>query len=128
MLLAKANFGQKTYSVIGQGIVENFLNTSPAERKDFFDEATGVKKYQIKRDLALNKLIGSYDNLEQASLLITEIEPRLRSLTRQVERLKKRSVLEQELKELQYSYYGLLWQDLNKSLEQTSSQVLEQEK
>jgi chromosome segregation ATPase len=29
-------------------MVENFLNTSPAERKVFFDEATGVKQYQIK--------------------------------------------------------------------------------
>jgi len=37
MLLAKANFGQKTYSVIGQGLVEGFLNTSLAERKDFFE-------------------------------------------------------------------------------------------
>jgi|AntRauTorckE6833_2_1112554.scaffolds.fasta_scaffold00067_61 chromosome segregation protein len=127
MLLAKANFGQKTYSVIGQGIVENFLNTSPAERKDFFDEATGVKKYQIKRDLALNKLISSYDNLEQANLLTAEIEPRLRSLTRQVEKLKRRSELEDELKELQYNYYGLLWQELNSSLAQTNEQVLEQE-
>jgi chromosome segregation protein len=127
MLLAKANFGQKTYSVIGQGIVENFLNTSPAERKDFFDEATGVKKYQIKRDLALNKLINSYDNLEQANLLITEIEPRLKSLTRQVEKRKKRSQLENGLKDLQYSYYNLLWQELNNSLGKTNDQVLEQE-
>ncbi len=127
MLLAKANFGQKTYSVIGQGTVENFLNTSPAERKDFFDEATGVKKYQIKRDLALNKLINSYDNLEQATLLITEIEPRLKSLTRQVEKLKKRSQLEDELKNLQYNYYSLLWQELNSSLSTTNNQALEQE-
>ncbi|MCF7794864.1 AAA family ATPase [Patescibacteria group bacterium] len=127
MLLAKANFGQKTYSVIGQGIVENFLNTSPAERKDFFDEATGVKKYQIKRDLALNKLINSYDNLEQANLLLSEIEPRLKSLTRQVEKLKKRSELEEELKNLQYKYYSLLWQELNSSLNSTNKQVLEQE-
>jgi chromosome segregation protein len=127
MLLAKANFGQKTYSVIGQGIVENFLNTSPTERKDFFDEATGVKKYQIKRDLALNKLINCYDNLEQATLLITEIEPRLKNLTRQVEKLNKRSKLEEELEDLQYNYYSLLWQELNNSLAETNKQVLEQE-
>ena len=34
IMLAKANFGQKTYSVIGQGMVEGFLNTTLAERKD----------------------------------------------------------------------------------------------
>ena len=36
MMLARAKFGQKTYSVIGQGMVEGFLNTSLAERKEFF--------------------------------------------------------------------------------------------
>ena len=29
------------HTVVGQGMVENFLNTTPAERKEFFDEATG---------------------------------------------------------------------------------------
>ncbi len=68
MFLAKANFGQKTYSVIGQGMVENFLNTSPSERKAFFDEATGVKQYQIKRDISLNKLENSQENLSKVVL------------------------------------------------------------
>ncbi len=111
MLLAKASFGQKTYSVIGQGMVEGFLNTSLSERKEFFDEATGVKQYQIKRDESLNKLRGSYENLNQASMLISEIEPRLNSLTRQVNKLRKRDQLEAELKELQLSYYGKLWHE-----------------
>ena len=57
MLLAKANFGQKTYSVVGQGTVDTFLNASLTERKEFFDEATGVKQFQIKRDTSLNKLL-----------------------------------------------------------------------
>ena len=61
MLLAKANIGHKTYSVIGQGMVESFLNTSLSERKEFFDEATGVRQYQIKRDDALNKLRGCFE-------------------------------------------------------------------
>jgi chromosome segregation protein len=69
MFLAKVNFGQKTYSVIGQGMVENFLNTSPSERKAFFDEATGVKQYQIKRELSLNRLETSQENLSKVEML-----------------------------------------------------------
>ncbi len=114
MLLAKAKFGQKTYSVIGQGMVEGFLNTSLAERKEFFDEATGVKEFQIKRDNALNKLRNSHENLLQAEMLLNEIEPRLKSLTRQVNRLRKREELEKELKKRQKSYYAVIWQDINK--------------
>lgn len=128
MLLAKASFGQKTYSVIGQGMVENFLNTSAAERKDFFDEATGVKQFQIKRDSALNKLESSYENLQQVEMLLAEIRPRLKSLTRQVEKLKKRDEISNNLHDLQLNYYGFLWQDINQKLDKANSRFLELEK
>jgi chromosome segregation protein len=128
MLLARAKFGQKTYSVIGQGMVEGFLNTTLAERKEFFDEATGVKQYQIKRDDSLNKLKASYENLIQAQMLMTEIEPRLRSLTRQVNRLKKRDEIEKELKELQLVYYSQEWHEINKGFSRYNNEFLELEK
>jgi chromosome segregation protein len=105
LLLARSNFGQKTYSVIGQGMIDSILLASPAERKEFFEEATGVKQYQLKREQAIGKLTSTYDNLEQAQALIQEIEPRLRALTRQVKRLERREELERELRELQKQYY-----------------------
>lgn len=128
ILLARASFGQKTYSVIGQGMVEGFLSTSLAERKEFFDEATGVKQYQIKRDESLNKLRSSYDNLSQAEMLLSEIEPRLRSLTRQVNRLQKREAIEGELKKLQLSYYAKIWHEINDQFTKINSQFLAQGK
>jgi len=128
MLLAKANFGQKTYSVIGQGLVENFLNTSTAERKDFFDEATGVKQFQIKRDSALNKLEASYENSQQVDMLLAEIKPRLKSLTRQVEKLQRRSQLESDLKENQLTYYSKIWREINNKLNNFNQRYLEKEK
>jgi len=128
ILLAKAKFGQKTYSVIGQGMVENFLNVSSQERKAFFDEATGVKQYQIKRDLSLNKLQNSYENLQQAEVLLQEIEPRLKSLTRQVNRLKRRGDIEQELTAIQFQYYGKSWQEINEKFNLYNQELLELEK
>ena len=128
MLLARAKFGQKTYSVIGQGMVGGFLNTSLAERKEFFDEATGVKQFQIKRDESLNKLKASYENLVQAQMLLIEIEPRLKSLTRQVNKLQKRGELEHELKKIQILYYGFLWKDINEKFGNYNNEFLELEK
>lgn len=124
MLLAKANFAQKTYSVIGQGTVGNFLQASASERKDFFDEATGVKQFQIKRDSALSRLESTYENLQQVDLLLTEIKPRLRSLTRQMDKLKKREQLEQILKATQLNYYAHLTQKLNKKLSDLNQEHL----
>ena len=128
MLLAKANVGQKTYSVIGQGMVENFLNTTASDRKDFFDEATGIKQFQIKRDLSLNKLENSYENLQQVEMLLTEIRPRLKSLTRQVERLKKRDSLETDLRAIQLNYYGFLYREAETKLNNNNRLFLDLEK
>lgn len=128
IMLAKANFGQRTYSVIGQGMVESFLNTSLAERKEFFDEATGIKQYQIKRDEALNKLLASYENLGQANIILMEIEPRLKSLTKQVNRLQRRGELEAELKELSLAYYRQLWHEINDKLSSHNNNFLALEK
>lgn len=128
MLLAKASFGQRTYSVIGQGMVEGFLNTSLSERKEFFDEATGVKQYQIKRDDSLNKLLASYENAHQAQLILAEIEPRLKSLTKQVNRLQRRGELESELKDLQIIYYRKLWHEINDKFNQFNLEFLQIEK
>lgn len=128
ILLAKANFGQKTYSVIGQGMVEGFLNTSLAERKEFFDEATGVKQFQIKRDESLNKLRASLENLNQAQMLLTEIEPHLKSLTRQMNKLQKRGEIEAELKKLQTVYYRKNWHEINDKFNEFNIQFLNLEK
>jgi len=112
LLLAQANFGQKTYAIIGQGMVDAMLLATPLERKEFFDEATGVEQYQMKRDQALNKLKASEENLRQAETLFQEIEPRVKSLTRQMKRLAERSQVEAELKDLQKKYYSHLWKEL----------------
>ncbi len=128
IMLAKSNVGQKTYSVIGQGMVENFLNTGAAERKDFFDEATGVKQFQIKRDIALNKLESSYENLKQVEMLLNEIRPRLKMLTRQVDKLKKRGQLEEELLAHQQRFYFRSWQDINIKFNQANSSLMALEK
>lgn len=128
MLLAKASFGQKTYSVIGQGMVENFLTVSASERKDFFDEATGVKQFQIKRDSSLNKLENSYENLRQVDMLLLEIKPRLKSLTRQVEKLKRREEIEKDLKTKQVEYFSYRWHEINNRLKTANQEMLALEK
>lgn len=128
ILLAYANFGQRTYSVIGQGTVDGFLNTTLAERKEFFDEATGVKQFQLKRDESLNKLRLSYENLVQAQMLVTEIEPRLASLTRQVKKMQRRGELETALKEVQLGYYSFQWHYLNTNFTKYNSEFLTLEK
>lgn len=113
ILMAELSFGQKSYSVIGQGMTDSILLASPQERKEFLNEAAGIKQYQLKRNQAFTKLEATKENLKQAGRLLVEITPRLRSLTRQVKKLEKREEIERELHQLQMTYYGALWQTIN---------------
>jgi chromosome segregation protein len=132
MLLAQANFGQKSYSIVSQGSIDQVIMSTPADRKDYFDEAVGVKQFQIKRDQSINKLETSWNNLRQVDALLTEVTPRLASLTRQVKRLERREKVEAELRELQQGYFGFLWQQLANSIKEVSPklevEIIEQKK
>jgi len=112
MLLAQAQFSARSYSVIGQGMTDSILVASPQERKEFLDEAAGVRQFQIKRQQTVSKIDATKENMGQAEMLLNEIEPRLRSLARQVKRLEARDTLEEELHALSHQYYGRLWHDL----------------
>lgn len=109
LMLAEAGVGQRSYSVIGQGMIDHVLTATPEERKIFFDDAMGVRGFQIKRHQALLKLTKSAENLSEVELLLGELEPRLNSLKRQVDRLQKRAAVETELRDVQREYYGAAW-------------------
>lgn len=113
MLLAKANFGQKSFSIVGQGMIDYILQAGFKERKEFFDEAVGVKQYQIKRHKSINDLRRTNINLEQIKITLTELEPRVKMLSRQAKKLEKRKSIKEKLKELQIGYYGNIYFNLN---------------
>jgi len=120
LLLAQAGIGQRTYSVIGQGMIDHVLVASPTERKEFFDEAFGLKPFQLKRQNALNKIDDSKKNLLQTESVLHEIGPRLATLERQVKRLSERESLKDELAMLERAYYGLEWQQIESAIKQVT--------
>lgn len=109
LLLAEAGVGQRSYSVIGQGMIDHVLTASPEDRKIFFDDATGVRGFQIKRHQALLKLQKSAENLADVEMVLRELEPRLNMLRRQIKRLNEREALTTELAALSKTYYGTQW-------------------
>src|SRR3989344_4255699 len=109
LLLAQAQFAQHSYSVVGQGMIDKLLTVSPAERKDFLDEASGIKEFQIKQHQAELKLSRTVENVTQAERLVEEVEPRLKILARQVKKLEQRQEVELKLRENQEQYYASIY-------------------
>ena len=123
MLLAEAGIGQRTYTVIAQGMIDHILTSSPEERKVFFDDATGVRGLQMKRHQSMSKLRRSTEMMVEAERLLKEIEPRLKMLQRQVKRLEEREEVETALKEIQELYYGAVWQEQEVDLGKFKHQI-----
>ncbi len=117
LLLAKAQFGQHSYSIVGQGTIDKMLAVTPAERKDFLDEASGIKEYQIKEHQASLKLARTQENMNQVQTLLNEVEPRLRMLSKQVKKLEQRQEVEINLREAQEKYYGSLYGSNKKEMD-----------
>jgi chromosome segregation protein len=125
LLLAQCGIGQRTYSVIGQGMVDQVLVAGPAERKEFFDEAFGLKPFQLKRNSAWNKITASREHLAQTDLLLQELGPRLASLEKQVKRLQERETIEQELRSLERQHYGRQWSEIRRGWQEAAVKMAE---
>ncbi|MBP9827535.1 AAA family ATPase [Patescibacteria group bacterium] len=123
LLLAESGVGQRSYAVIGQGMIDHVLTASPEERKIFFDDATGVRGLQMRRHQSVLKLERSLRTLEEAEALLREIEPRLNLLRRQVKRLNEREQIEEELKRVSLGYYSTLFWNLQKEKDAVLARV-----
>lgn len=110
----RAGFGQSSYSVIGQGLVDSVLSQRPEERRMLFEEAAGIRHYQAKRDQTLDQLGATRQNLVRVQDIVAELEPRLESLRRQSEKAVQHSQLSEELRTLQVRWYAVRHRQLQR--------------
>ncbi|HEY3289778.1 MAG TPA: chromosome segregation protein SMC [Anaerolineae bacterium] len=98
-LLGHTGLAERTYTVIGQGLVDTALTQRPEERRALFEEAAGIGAYRDRRDDALRKLEETRHNLERVRDILAEITPRVSQLERQASRARHYQVLSTELRE-----------------------------
>lgn len=111
-LIAKAKLGLKGYTIINQGMADVILHASPLERKEIFEEALGLKEYQLKKKESLDKLAQAGANLKQAYTLVNEIEPHLKFLKKQIAKIEKREELLESAKALEEKYFATHYGEL----------------
>lgn len=120
---AQARLGSKGLTVITQGNSDLFIRVSPRERREMIEEILGLREYQIKKTDAERRLKNAEINLEKVNALIEEILPHLRSLKRQTGKWEKRGSLEEELKNLEDSFFGSKLKELEKELLKTEEEL-----
>ncbi|MGC8779886.1 MAG: AAA family ATPase, partial [Anaerolineae bacterium] len=108
-LLGKSGLSERTYSIIGQGLIDQALSQRPEERRKLFEEAAGITVHQSKRDQARQKLEEARANLTRARDIISELTPRLRYLKGQARRATEYQQLKADLTAQLRIWYGYQW-------------------
>jgi chromosome segregation protein len=119
-LLGHSGLAERTYTVIGQGLVDNALAQKPEERRALFEEAAGIGAYRDRREDALRKLEETRHNLERARDILTEITPRLGQLERQAQRARQYKVLADELDGHTRTFLGYHYRALLQKVDTTA--------
>ncbi len=109
-LLASSGLAQRTYTIIGQGLVDQALSLKAEERRALFEEAAGINHYKSRRAETLRRLQETQRNLQRVHDILAEIQPRLRSLKRQATRAKNHEQINADLHHLLQIWYGYRWE------------------
>ena len=122
-LLQKANVGQNSYAVMGQGMVDEVLSLSPRDRRSLIDEAADVKRFRQKIADARTRLAGTRENMSRVELIVAELEPRLRRLRRQADRAGEHRELSARLARLLRDLYASRWDAARTAIARASAEL-----
>ncbi len=126
-LLAAAGLSERTYTILGQGLVDASLALKADERRRLFEEAAGVGLYRVRREEALKRLETTMRNLERVLDIMSELEPRIRSLERQAKRANDYIRAQADLKVILREWYGYHWHRAQQELTEARDIVRKQE-
>jgi len=122
-MLAEAGLGTKSYTVISQGMVDQYLAATPAGRRELFDEACGIKALQLKLARAERTLRQAEQREQELAAVLAELKPRLTILKRQAGRMQQRDELEEAHRTAQAQWYRVSWHDLSREVHQAQAAV-----
>jgi chromosome segregation protein len=115
-VLAKSGLAERTYTIIGQGLVDAALALKAEDRRRLFEEAAGIGLHRTRREESLKRLETTRRNLERVQDILAELQPRLRSLERQAKRAQEYNLMKSDLRLVLHEWYGYHWHQAQSEL------------
>ncbi|MDW7675594.1 MAG: chromosome segregation protein SMC, partial [Bacillota bacterium] len=100
-LFMDTGLGREAFSIIGQGKVDEILNSKPEERRFLVEEVAGIIKYKNRKKEASKKLEETELHLHRISDLINELGDQLGPLQLQSSKALKYKEIKKELDALE---------------------------
>jgi len=100
-LLLGTGLGTRSYSLVGQGRIDQILQSRPEERRQLLEEAAQVSRYRQKKEEALRKLEQTRSNLLRLEDIMKEVRRQLSVAERQARQAERYRECRDRLKEVE---------------------------
>ncbi len=127
-LLAKTGFGVESYTVVGQGMIDQLLTATGSQRKMLFDEASGIRQFDIRRGEARRNLKASSANLDRVKDILKELEPASEALALQTASIATLKPLKLKLDSFRKEYLTKEMYILSEAVDKTSQEIAQYQK
>ncbi|WP_029420546.1 chromosome segregation protein SMC [Alicyclobacillus macrosporangiidus] len=97
-LFMDSGMGRESYSIIGQGRIEEMLSTRPEDRRGPFEDAAGIVKFKFRKREAERKLEETAANIVRVDDILSELQRQAGPLQAEAERARQYQALEAEWK------------------------------
>ncbi len=106
-LFLDTGLGRDGYSIIGQGRVAEIVAGKSSERREIFEEASGIARYRYRKNEAERRLAASEENLSRLRDILGELEARVAPLEKECQKAQSFLEYAARRKELEVT----LWMD-----------------
>ena len=123
--LEKYRITPNSYNVMMQGDVMSITNCSTVERRKIIDEIAGIADFNRRIDKAQEELLTVEERVENANLILTEIESSIERLAQEKETALKYQKLKTEKFQLESQITTVRYFDIKRNLELAHQNILE---
>ena len=122
-LLHECGVSKSGYSVIGQGKVQQIVESKPEDRRSIFEEAVGIAQAKVKKLETERKLERVHGNLVRIFDMTSLMEKKLEPLHNAAEKTKKYRMLSEELKYHEVNNYLYQYDNANSVKEKIFTRI-----
>lgn len=102
-LFMDSGLGRESYSLVGQGKIEQMLSTRPEDRRGPFEDAAGIVKFKFRRKEAERRLDETAANIVRIDDIVAELNRQAGPLEVEATRARQYELLHGQLSELDIS-------------------------
>ncbi len=123
--LEKYRITPNSYNVMMQGDVMSITNCSTVERRKIIDEIAGIADFNRRIEKAQEELLTVEERVDNANLILTEIESSIERLAQEKETALKYQKLKTEKFQLESQITTVKYFDIKRNLELAHQNILE---